>query len=242
MITLPQPYNPALLPARGSKSTSAPASSRELWARARALGGRTLGELAAALGLPLPHDPVRSKGFVGRLAEMALGADPTAGERPDFPHLGVELKTVPVGPSGRPLQSTFVCSINLMAAAAAVWHGSRLQQRLGTVLLLPFTAGPTPAEHRFSPPIWWVPDAPIWAALAADWEDLMGAIGAGRGAWLSAREGRILQIRPKAAHARVRAQGPAEDGLQQMLPLGFYLRAAWVAQVLATSAHSSGPT
>lgn len=236
------PLAPANAPSpRGSVCTPAPASRLELWARARGLSGRTLGELAYALGLPLPEDPSRGKGFVGRLVELALGADPTAGERPDFPHLGVELKTIPVGPTGRPLQSTFVCSINLMAAAAARWPKSRLQQRLGTVLLLPFAAGPSPAENRFLPPVWWAPDAATWAILAADWEDLMGAIGAGRGAWISAREGRLLQVRPKAANARARAQGPAEDGVQQMLPLGFYLRAGWMAQVLADPSQRRGP-
>jgi DNA mismatch repair protein MutH len=228
-------------PIRGSTAAPAPITRRELWARARALGGRSLGDLADALGLPLPQDPARSKGYVGRLTELALGADPTALERPDFPHLGVELKTVPIGPNGRPQQSTFVCSINLAQACDAQWPTSRLRQRLQTVLLMPFEPAAQPQHHRFLPPLWWQPTPEAWTALEGDWEDLMGAIGAGRGASLSAREGKILQVRPKAANARVRTLGPAEDGLQAMLPLGFYLRARFVHQLLTDPQNAVGP-
>jgi len=239
MSHLGYPADPA--PVRGSTAAPAPLTQRELWARARALAGRTLGDLAAALGLPLPQDPARSKGYLGRLTELALGADPTALERPDFPHLGVELKTVPIGPNGRPQQSTFVCSINLAQACDAQWPTSRLRQRLQTVLFVPFEPAPFPQDHTFLPPLWWQPSPEAWAALEGDWEDLMGAIGAGRGASLSAREGRVLQVRPKAANARVRTLGPAEDGLQAMLPLGFYLRARFVHQQITDPQNALGP-
>lgn len=223
------------------QSPARPASHRELWLRARALTGHTVGDLALALGLVLPEDPRRRKGFVGRLAELALGADPQAGERPDFPDLAVELKTVPVGATGRPIESTFVCSINLSHAADDAWETSRLRQRLGTVLFLPYQPSADGAQSRILPPVWWIPSSAEWATLEGDWEDHMGAIGAGRGHSLSAREGRVLQVRPKAANARVRALGPAEDGLQAMLPLGFYLRARFVGGVLAEPAHLGGP-
>lgn len=226
---------------RGSSAAPPPRSHKELWARARALAGRSMGDLSQALGLPLPPDPARSKGYLGRITEMALGADPTAMERPDFPHLGVELKTIPIGANGRPQESTFVCSINLSQAADDQWHTSRLRLRLQTVLLMPFEAASLPGGHRFLMPLWWQPSEQDWALLQGDWEDLMGAIGAGRGSTLTAREGRVLQVRPKAANSRVRTLGPADDGLQPMLPLGFYLRARFVFGVLTNAAHAAGP-
>ena len=79
----------------------------------------------------------------------------------------------------------------------------------------------------------WTPSPAVAAGLQADWEDLMGAIGAGRGGSLSAREGRWLQVRPKAAHAGVRTLGPSADGVAQMLPLGFYLRPTFTRQIFA---------
>jgi DNA mismatch repair protein MutH len=226
---------------KGSRAAPAPRSHRELWARARALCGRTAQELAYALEIPLPQDPARCKGYLGRMTELALGADPTAGERPDFPHLGVELKTIPVTPEGRPKQSTFVCSIHMMGTTDATWETSRLKQRLQTVLLMPFVQGDQVAGHTFLSPVWWQPDAAMWQVLRNDWEDLIGAIGAGRGGSLTAREGRFLQVRPKAANARVRALGPSEDGLQSLLPLGFYLRAGGMARVLACPQAQRGP-
>src|SRR5690606_34017887 len=76
-----------------------------------------------------------------------------------------------------------------------------------------------------------LPDT-IATALAADWTDLMGAIGSGRAASLSAREGHILQVRPKAASSKARTLVPGPDGPTFGLPLGFYLRSAFVAALL----------
>src|SRR4051794_34533200 len=107
-----------------------PESRRELEIRAAALAGCRVQALAEALRLPLPASHLRGKGFVGQLAERALGADPLAGERPDFPDLGVELKTLPVDARGRPVESTFVCSIDMGRADREEWDTSRLRLRL----------------------------------------------------------------------------------------------------------------
>ena len=218
-----------------ARRVPAPNNEAELRLRACALAGRQVGELAAALEARLPQQAVRGKGFVGQLVEHALGADPLAGERPDFVALGIELKTVPMLASGRPKESTFVCGIDLRDAEHAGWSESRLNRRLGCVLWVPVQAASLAplAERTFGAPVLWRPTKAQHRALRADWEDLMGAIGAGRGGGLTAREGEVLQVRPKAAHARVRTLGPSADGAGSMLPLGFYLRASFVAEVLA---------
>ena len=216
-----------------------PASVDELVVRAAALAGRRVGELAAALGVALPPDERRAKGFVGMLAERALGADPTAGDRPDFPDLGVELKTVPVRPDGAPAESTFCCSVTMAQSDREQWESSRLCRRLACVLWLPVQSsheGPLP-ERRFGRAVLWRPDAADVALLRADWEDLMGALGAGR--QVDAREGRVLQLRPKAADGRVRSLGPAGEGAAPVAPMGFYLRPSFTARVLAGSGGDS---
>ena len=219
---------------RGSRRQPEPGSVSELLLRAQALEGFSVEALADQLGFIVPENNVRSKGFVGQLVERALGADPKAGELPDFPGLGVELKTIPVREDGRPAESTFVCSIHMESADRGEWETSRLYKRLKKVLFLPIDSSKVASLHRrcFGRAILWQPNEAEWRVLRDDWEDLMGAIGSGRGGNLSAREGTALQVRPKASDASVRTMAPGAQGLQMSLPLGFYLRAHVTENVL----------
>ena len=97
---------------------AAPRTEHELLARARALEGRTLGDIAADLSASVPDDPVHAKGKLGTLVERALGADGQPGKAHDFTALRVELKTVPVSAEGHPVESTYVCTLSLTDADA----------------------------------------------------------------------------------------------------------------------------
>ena len=71
-----------------------PASITELLQRTTAIAGRSLAELAAQLGRPLPDDLRRHKGLVGQYVEFALGADGGNLPQPDFAtHWGEEAPT-----------------------------------------------------------------------------------------------------------------------------------------------------
>lgn len=223
---------------RDARRQPEPGSVAELLLRAQALEGFSVEALAGQLGFIVPDNNVRSKGFVGQLVERALGADPKAGELPDFPGLAVELKTIPVREDGRPSESTFVCSIRMESADRDEWETSRLYKRLKNVLFLPIETSkmaPLP-KRRFGRAILWQPNDTDWRVLQDDWEDLMGAIGSGRGGNLSAREGTALQVRPKASDASVRTMAPGAQGVQMSLPLGFYMR-AHVTQNILTCGH-----
>ncbi len=211
----------------------APCTEAELLLRAQALAGAPVGDLAAALGIALPEEPARAKGFVGQLVEAALGADPKAFDRPDFPSLGVELKTIPLRTDGMPAESTFCCSISYAAVDKEQWGTSRLKQRLQSVLFLPVQASQVaPLSQRvFLRSLLWRPKTETMALLQADWEELMGCLG--RGEIPSAHGGQILQLRPKAANKRVRTLGPLGE---KQPPLGFYLRARFTARILAGEA------
>lgn len=214
-----------------------PRSEAELLGRARALAGLELGEVARRLGMDAPGDLRRAKGWPGLVVERALGA--TAGPRakPDFELLGVELKTLPVDARGRPCESTFVCSIPLLALPDMEWEQSPVWRKLRRVLWVPVEGdrSVTPGLRRIGEPLLWSPDARDEAELRFDWQELAGIIGRGDVETLSARVGRWLQVRPKAASSRSRRRGVDRDGsMTEVVPRGFYLRATFTRRLLAS--------
>jgi DNA mismatch repair protein MutH len=211
-----------------------PLSERELMIRAGALSQRSVGEIALALGWELPSDARKAKGYVGQLIEAALGADPDAGERPDFTTLGIELKSIPLAPSGKPVESTFVCSIDMDGVDRELWEGSRLRARLRHVLWVPVTGARYALlpERCFGVPVLWSPSDEDEAALRADWERIIGTVSIGGP--ITAHVGAVLQARPKAASGNVRALAVDDESMARTLPLGFYLRSAFTQQIISS--------
>jgi DNA mismatch repair protein MutH len=188
--------------------------------------------LAASLHTRVEATGVHTKGKVGELLERALGA--TGGSRAtwDFPDLRVELKTVPVDARGSPRESTFVCAVSLLDADRAEWATSWARAKLTRVLWVPVTTGGdgarTIAEARL-----WSPSREQERVLAADFDEILGRIGAGGVEGVSARTGRWLQLRPKAAHGGVRTRAPGEEGgTLSTVPRGLYLRARFTGPIL----------
>lgn len=220
-----------------------PSSERELCDRATWLSGRTIGELARALGAPVPVAGRRGKGKMGTLVEKALGAEAGSASMPDFPRLGIELKTIPVDGVGTPRESTFVCSIAFADAERIDWSTSAARAKLRQVLFVPIVVGDEePVEsRRFGAPLLWRPTSDQEAILRDDFESAMGVIGAGRVETLTARSGRWLQVRPKAATGRVRAFsfGPEGEWIATV-PRGFYLRASFTRALLRDPAAVPG--
>ena len=213
-----------------------PRSEAELLARADAVAGRALGDVAADLGLRVPATTRRGKGWTGIVIEHALGASAGSLPEPDFRLIAVELKTIPIGTSRRPLESTYVCTVPLAGDAGPSWRDSNVRRKLARVLWVPFEgdrAIPLPAR-RIGAALLWSPSPEEEAALASDWETLMDRVVLGRVEEISAREGECLQIRPKAANAAARRRAIGASGAwETTLPRGFYLRASFTAAILA---------
>ncbi len=106
-----------------------PRDRGELLQRAQGLQGLTLGTLAEGMGWNTPEKLLHAKGWAGQLLEACLGA--TAGSRPvpDFEHLGIELKTIPVDSGGRVLESTFVCAASLLTVGRERWENSQVRRK-----------------------------------------------------------------------------------------------------------------
>jgi DNA mismatch repair protein MutH len=202
--------------------------------RARLLAGRTVGDLAECFGVSVPTQPGRAKGLVGALVERALGASARSAAQPDFPELGVELKTIPLDALGRPRESTFVCTARLRDVADTPWEASPVARKLARVMFVPIEADPALAlgARRIGAARLWSPSVAEGRALRADWEELASVIGRGDVEQLTAHLGQHLQIRPKAAHGRVLGRGVDERGAPlRTLPRGFYLRASFTATI-----------
>ena len=215
--------------------TAPPRDEAELVERAAALAGLRLAELAARLNAPVPLDLRRAKGFVGGLVERALGASAGSRALPDFPELGIELKTLPVDRLGAPVESTFVCTIPLTEIGQVEWADSRVRRKLAKVLWVPVEGERQIAvgERRVGQALLYRLTEEDEAVLRADWEELAGYIGRGHVEALTGHLGQFLQIRPKAAHSRARRVGFDADGAPfAALPKGFYLRPSFTRTLL----------
>jgi DNA mismatch repair protein MutH len=218
----------------------APRNTDELLRRARALAGMSLGWLAQNAGWQAPDNLNRAKGWSGQLIELYLGAE--AGSRPeqDFPQLGIELKTIPVDPQGKPLETTFVCVAPLTGLNGVDWVHSNVRNKLQSVLWVPLDGRRQvkPADRCIGYPLLWQPSADEDALLREDWEEITEAIVLGQVNSLTARHGQALQLRPKAANARALTEGIGPDGERmQTLPRGYYLKKEFTQRILQRGAE-----
>lgn len=213
-----------------------PQTLDELLARARAIAGCRLQDLAQQQALRVPSRLLHAKGWIGQLMEQVLGADASSLAEPDFRALGVELKTLPVLANGQPKESTYVCTAPLQSDGQSSWQHSWVRRKLQHVLWVPVEADSAipPAQRRVGNALLWQPDTRQQAILQQDWEEHMDLILLGRVDEISAHQGTYLQVRPKAAdHRTLRASTDIDGNAILTLPRGFYLRSRFTAQILA---------
>lgn len=203
--------------------------------RCQAIEGLSFSQLASQLQLIIPMDPIRRKGWVGQAIEQALGTTAGSQSAPDFLHLGIELKTIPVNQRGFAAESTFVTSIPLLTIHQQTWLTSQCFAKLRRVLWIPVEGEQSiPFSHRrIGSAILWSPSAEQEQILAYDWSELTEMIVTGQLEAINATLGKYLQVRPKAANARSLCYGFDEKGNKIMtLPRGFYLRSNFTTSIL----------
>ncbi|TAL62494.1 MAG: DNA mismatch repair endonuclease MutH [Legionella sp.] len=213
----------------------APQTEAELLHRCQQIEGLSFAQLSLGLGFAIPTNPNQRKGWVGQAIELALGADAGNNSEPDFKHLGIELKTLPLAASGKPTESTFITTIPLLTIHEQQWLNSQCYAKLKRVLwltiegdtLIPY------AQRRIGQGFLWSPSTTQEAVLAADWHYLSSQISTGQLETLDARVGEYLQVRPKAANGKSLCFGfDAEGNKVKTLPRGFYLRSQFTAQII----------
>ena len=212
-----------------------PQTEQALLEKAQSIAGLTFGELADELNISVPPDLKRDKGWVGMLLETALGATAGSKAEQDFSHLGIELKTLPINAEGYPLETTFVSLAPLVQNSGVKWENSHVRHKLSCVLWMPIEGSrhiPL-RERHIGAPILWKPTAEQERQLKQDWEELMDLIVLGKLEQITARIGEVMQLRPKGANSRAVTKGIGKNGeIIDTLPLGFYLRKEFTAQIL----------
>ncbi|HEH9749930.1 TPA: DNA mismatch repair endonuclease MutH [Pasteurella multocida] len=212
-----------------------PQTEQELLQRAQAIAGLRFADLAQSLHMPVPPDLKRDKGWVGMLIETALGATAGSKAEQDFAHLGIELKTLPINAQGMPLETTFVSLAPLTQNMGVSWENSHVRHKLSKVLwILVEGERQIPlSERRVGQPILWQPSAQQELRLKRDWEELMEYISLGKLEQINATLGEVLQLRPKGANSKALTRGIGKHGeMIDTLPLGFYLRKTFTAEIL----------
>ena len=69
--------------------------------------------------------------------------------------------------------------------------------------------------------------------MQQDWDELMEKIALGKIEQISARDGQVLQLRPKAANGQVVTDAYGEDGqLIKVRPRGFYLKKSFTQAII----------
>lgn len=207
----------------------------ELLQSCKTIEGLSFAQLNNLLGLEIPINPNRRKGWIGQAIELILGADGFNKSVPDFQALGIELKTLPIAHNGKPSESTFITSIPLLSIHEEQWHTSVCYSKLKRILWVPVEGDTTiPYEHRrIGQAFLWSPNSEQERILAEDWNYLTLLITTGQLDTLDASTGEYLQIRPKAANAKSLCYGyNAEGNKIKTLPRGFYLRSRFTAQII----------
>lgn len=214
-----------------------PRNEQELLARCEAIEGLSFAQLAEQLNLIIPELATRRKGWAGLAIERALGSTAGTKQLPDFDHLGIELKTLPLNNQGNPAESTFVTSIPLLTIHCQQWQTSQCFNKLKRVLWIPVEGEPSIpfAQRRIGRAILWSPNEQEQVVLAEDWQELTTMIATGRLEEIDASLGQYLQVRPKAANSRSLCYGFDSEGNKVLtLPRGFYLRSLFTKRLLRT--------
>ncbi|GHF83728.1 DNA mismatch repair endonuclease MutH [Thalassotalea marina] len=221
---------------------AAPDNEQELLDRAIALAGMTLGEIAAMHNISMPKDLKREKGWVGLLLEHVLGATAGSKPEPDFPALGIELKTIPINRDAKPLETTFVCVAPLTGLTGVTWQNCHLKHKLARVLWIPIIAErDIPIAQRIvCAPFIWSPCADEEQLLAQDWQELTDMIVLGEVEKIHGKYGQALQLRPKAANSQAKTKAFDKNGRPFLtLPRGFYLKTSFTQHLIYKHLHVS---
>ena len=212
-----------------------PQNFDELIANLNFIVGKSLTELAEFAKIPVPIDTLHGKGFTGELIEKCLGASAANQSIPDFPELGLELKSIPVDDNLCPLESTFLCYAPLTGIRHYSFESSPLYSKITRVLFVLIRAS---RELDFSQRVvlgyfFYTPSEDELNTVRNDFNELYELVKTGNVEKINARIGQIIQMRPKGASGKVLTECIGPNGeIIRTRPRGFYMRRAFTQKLI----------
>lgn len=203
--------------------------------KAKTLSGFKLKTLALQVNANIPDNLKNNKGWIGQLLEKHLGVQSNNKAQQDFPHLGIELKTIPIDHDGSPLQTTFICSVPLIKNIGINWKNCYFRYKISKILWIPVEGNKfiPLSSRRIGHPFIWTPSDSENKILYQDWIELTNMVVLGNAKKINSNYGTYLQVRTKASNNKVRTASIGKYGKKIMIiPLAFYFRKNFTASVL----------
>ena len=122
-------------------SNNAPENEEDLIKRAFSLTGKKIVELCEPFNKFFNEKSKKSKGYLGKILEMYLGASAGNLPIPDFPNLKIELKILPLNKNMLPKSNVKICyNSNMPTQSNYKWDSSIVKLKLNKVLWIPIEA------------------------------------------------------------------------------------------------------
>lgn len=180
---------------------------------------------------------VRRTGLGGKNASASivraiLGQRPH-GKQGDFERFGVEIKVVPVDPTGTVIESMSFPAFTHEEVAYESWEDSDLLGRLNRLLVVPVhrRRGVAPDQMRMGTPFFWNPGKEELEGIQREWEQARQLIEVGRADQLpKASATSFIHVRPHGRDATDRELAP---GGVDVMRRSFWLNQRFVERILA---------
>jgi DNA mismatch repair protein MutH len=191
--------------------------------------GRTLAEIARALEVPLS----RAKSGAAILVRRAIGVMDDRAAIREFKERGIQMKSVPVSPVGRPYEAMSFPKFNHMEVWKEEWDDSELLQHLSRLLIVPLIRDErkTPKEkQRWGSAFFWSPTADQLHGIECEWRQYTRLIEIGKAKELPGSSATcFIHVRP---HARDSSDTEPAPKVGRVVKKCFWLNVEFVERVV----------
>lgn len=204
--------------------------------RLSAFTGMTLSEVSRAVRIPLSP----SKSGAALLVRRAIGVLDDRAFIREFKERGIEIKVVPVSPSGRPYEAMSFPRFDHMEVWKDDWEESDLLQQLNRILIVPLvrrTRKTARGEQYWGSAFFWSPSDEELRGIEVEWRDYVRRIEAGEARTLpAAAETRFIHVRPHARNMHDTERAPM---VGEVVKKSFWLNQDYLSRIIA--AHGGIP-
>lgn len=197
--------------------------------RLKTYEGKTLAQVAKTLGVPLS----RAKSGAAVLVRRAIGVLDDKASIEEFKERGIQIKIVPISPSGRPYEAMSFPKFNHMEVWKEEWEESDLLQQLDRMLIIPLIRserGTAKEKQVWGRAFFWSPTADQLNGIECEWRDYGRRIQAGEAKTLpGSSQTKYIHVRPHARDSRDTEQAPR---VGQVVKKCFWLNPDFIARIV----------